>query len=347
VVGVQPVVVVGGLSSPDRRTQDVPVSAGERKFCRVVPRKGAMDRTRRSPEVLALAAFLGGAIACLAAGAAFPMSPEAPVALGLAMIPVALAMLALTLLGGARLPRWALLAQAVVATVLNSVLVANAHTTGGAIGDALAYVWLTIYVALFFPAAATAFAALVTGGFGLGLLAGGLPDMVAPWLIVAVTVFMLGEVLSRVSRAAQGRMATDLLTGALNRGGLHDAAERVTRRSRRRTEALAVAALDLDGFKEINDQRGHATGDRLLAEASAAWRAALRREDVLARTGGDEFVLLLPNTSQEEAAAILARVREAHPVAWSAGVTDWRADDTLESCLERADRRLYAAKSTR
>jgi diguanylate cyclase (GGDEF)-like protein len=306
-----------------------------------------MARVSRPPEVLALAALLGGATACLAAGVAFPMTPQAPVGLGLALIPVALGMLALTLVAGARLPRWALLAQATVAVVLNSLLVAKAHTTGGAAGDALAYVWLTAYVALFFPAASTAFTAVVAAGFGVGLLAGGLPGMLTPWIILTVTVVTLGEVLSRVSRAAQGRMVTDGLTGALNRGGLHEAAQRVTRRGRRRTGELTVAALDLDGFKEVNDRGGHATGDRLLVEAAAAWRTALRRDDVLARTGGDEFVLLLPNTSQDEAAAILARVRDAHPVAWSAGVTDWRAGDTLETCLERADQHLYAAKNAR
>jgi diguanylate cyclase (GGDEF)-like protein len=303
-----------------------------------------MVRPSRPPEVLALAALLAGAFASLLAGVVFPLSAQAPVALGIALLPVAPAMFALTWLGGARLPRWALLAQTVVAALLNSLLVAHAHTTGGAIGDALAYVWLTVYVALFFPWASTAFTALCAAGFGAGLLAGGLPQMVAAWIVLTITLLSLGEVLSRVTRSVQGRLATDVLTGALNRGGLHAAAARVTRRTRRRTETLTVAALDLDGFKEVNDQRGHAMGDRLLVEAAAAWRAALRHDDVLARTGGDEFVLLLPNTSTVEAGAILARVRAAHPVAWSAGVTEWRAGDTLESCLERADRELYAAK---
>jgi diguanylate cyclase (GGDEF)-like protein len=305
---------------------------------------GSMARPSRPPEVLALSALLAGATASLLAGVLFPMSAQAPVGLGVALLPVAVAMLALTFFAGARLPRWMLLAETVLAVVLNSVLVAHAHTNGGAAGDALAYVWLTVYVALFFPWASTAFSALCAAGFGLGLLAGDLSHMLAAWIVMTVTVVSLGEVLAHVSRFVQGRLATDVLTGALNRGGLHDAARRVTRRSRRKTEALAVAALDLDGFKAINDERGHATGDRLLVEAAAAWRAALRRDDVLARTGGDEFVVLLPNTSADEAVTILERVRAAHPVAWSAGITDWRPGDTLESCLERADQELYAAK---
>ena len=315
-----------------------------RKFARRRSFSEGMARASRPPEVLALAALLAGATVSLLAGVVFPMSEQAPVAVGWALLPVAVAMTALTYVAGARLPRRVLLAQATLAVVLNSLLVAHAHTTGGAIVDALAYAWLTIYVALFFPWASTAFSALCAAGFGIGLLAGDLPHMLAAWIVLTVTVLSLGELLARASRSVRGRLATDVLTGVLNRGGLHDAARRATRRSRRKTEALAVAALDLDGFKAVNDERGHATGDRLLVEASTAWRAALRRDDVLARTGGDEFVLLLPNTSAAEAVTILERVREAYPVAWSVGITDWRPGDTLESCLERADRELYVAK---
>jgi diguanylate cyclase (GGDEF)-like protein len=132
-----------------------------------------------------------------------------------------------------------------------------------------------------------------------------------------------------------------------NRSLFRERLEHEIKHSTRTGLPLALLFIDLDGFKEVNDQCGHAAGDRLLVEASAAWRGALRRDDVLARTGGDEFVLLLPNTSQDEAMTILERVRDAYPVAWSAGVTDWRDGDTLESCLERADDRLYAAKGAR
>jgi GGDEF domain-containing protein len=68
---------------------------------------------------------------------------------------------------------------------------------------------------------------------------------------------------------------------------------------------------------------------------------------VLARTGGDEFVLLMPDTDPAEAGAVLARLRAAHPVAWSAGVTGWGTDEPLAACLERADRELYAVKHAR
>jgi diguanylate cyclase (GGDEF)-like protein len=91
----------------------------------------------------------------------------------------------------------------------------------------------------------------------------------------------------------------------------------------------------------------HPADNRLLAEAADAWRAALRGDDFLARTGGDEFVLVMPRTPPEQAEAVLERLRGAHPVRWSAGVTAWRPGESLESCLARADARLYAAKAVR
>jgi diguanylate cyclase (GGDEF)-like protein len=273
----------------------------------------------------------------------FPMTEQAPVRLGAVMIAVALALAVGTLLLGSRVRRTVLLGEAALAVVLNSVLVAFAHTPGGAVGDAIAYGWLMVYVALFFPSATTAFAALVAAGFGVGLLVSGLPGMATPWAVVAVTTWTVGVVVSRVSRLIH----LDTLTGTLNRRGLDVAAERASLRAQRRDEVLTVAALDLDAFKAINDRDGHAAGDRLLSETATAWRGVLRSEDLLARTGGDEFVLIMPRTSREEAAAVLDRLRRSHPVTWSAGIAAWRPGEPLAACLERADERLYGAKAAR
>jgi diguanylate cyclase (GGDEF)-like protein len=302
---------------------------------------------RRPPDVSALVALLLAAAGILAIAVLFPMSPQAPIGLGYVMIAVALAMAGATFAFGPRLPRQVLLGEAVVAVLLNSVLVAAAHTREGAIGDALAYVWLTLYVAVFFPARAVPFAGLVAVAYGAGLLAGGLPAMVGAWAIVAVSVLVAAGVASRLVRIVDVRLRTDALTGALNRGGLAAAAARALERARRRTEELSVVAIDLDDFKQVNEREGHAGGDRLLASAADAWRAELRGEDVLARTGGDEFVLLMPGTSSEQAEAVLERLRRAHPVAWSAGVSVWRPGEPIEACIARADARLYEAKAER
>jgi diguanylate cyclase (GGDEF)-like protein len=302
----------------------------------------------RSPEVKAFTALLCGAAACLGAGVVFPMTPEAPRTLAGVFIVVALAMAAGTWLLGERLPRVFLLVEACVACILNSVLVSQSATAGGAIADAFAYVWLTVFVAAFFPRAWWPFGLLVAAAFGGGLLADDLPsNLFSAWVVLSVSVLMAGFVVAMVSRAMLGRMSTDALTGTLNRAGLHDAAHRLRLRRRRDTPGVTVAALDLDGFKAVNDNNGHATGDRLLAEATAAWRSALRAGDVLARTGGDEFIVLMPDTAPSEATLVLDRLRDAHPVAWSAGVADWQADEPLSVCIERADRELYAAKHAR
>jgi diguanylate cyclase (GGDEF)-like protein len=299
---------------------------------------------RRSPEVMSLVAFLLCAAAVLLVAVLFPMSDGTPIRLGYVMIGVALAMAAATYAFGDRVRRGVLLAEAAAIVALNSVLVANAHTTGGAIGDTLAYGWLIVWVAVFFPPAAGAFAALIGVGFGLGLLASGLPAMHAPWALVTLASATVGIVMGRVSRVVRRHVATDPLTGTLNRGGLHAAAGRAATRTRRRSEQIMVAVLDLDGFKAVNDRSGHAEGDRLLTEATAAWRRALRSDDLLGRVGGDEFVVIMPRTAPDEAARVLDRLRGVHPVAWSAGVAEWRPGEALEACLERADERLYAAK---
>jgi diguanylate cyclase (GGDEF)-like protein len=300
----------------------------------------------RSPEVKALTALLCGAAVCLGAGVLVPMTPDAPRALGSVFIAVALAMAAATWFLADRRPRGVLLAEACAACVLNSVLVSRSATAGGAIADAFAYVWLTVYVAAFFPRAWWPYGLLVATAFGGGLVASGLPGLLSAWMVLSVSVLMAGFVVAMVSRAMLGRMSTDALTGTLNRSGLHDAAHRLRLRRRRDTPIVTVAALDLDGFKAVNDANGHATGDRLLAEATAAWRSALRSDDVLARTGGDEFIVLMPNTAPTEAHAVLTRLRDAHPVAWSAGIAPWEADEPLAACIERADAALYEDKQS-
>jgi diguanylate cyclase (GGDEF)-like protein len=183
--------------------------------------------------------------------------------------------------------------------------------------------------------------------FGAGILVADVPGMATAWAIVSLTVVSAAVVVSRVSRHIRHDALTDQLTGTLNRTGLADAADGLGARRRRGEGRVAVAMLDLDGFKHVNDRHGHAAGDHLLVELTAAWRAALRQTDVLARTGGDEFVLIMPGTTAEEAGAVLARLERAHPARWSAGTVTWDPGESLEACLERADRRLYAAKSGR
>jgi len=302
----------------------------------------------RSPEVRALTALLCGAAACLLAAVLFPMSERAPVTIGWWALGLAVLLAGATFRWGDRVPRWVLFAENSVITVINSFLVTQAATTGGAVIDAFAYIWLSVYTAAFFPRLWLPFATLVSAGFGVALLINDLPGMFTAWLLLTISVMTASGVVSQVSRVMQGRLATDALTGALNRSGLAEAARRVSlRRRSAATRQITVAALDLDGFKAVNDQTGHAAGDRLLADATAAWRAVLRHDDVLARVGGDEFIVLMPDTTATEATSVLERLRSSHPVAWSAGIATWHTDEPIEACIQRADRELYAAKHAR
>jgi diguanylate cyclase (GGDEF)-like protein len=301
---------------------------------------------RRSPEVVSLVVLFAGSALMLLVAVLFPMSERTPVSLCGALIGVATVLATGTYALAPRLPRWTLLGQAYLATLLNGVLVSQAALPVGAMADAVAYAWLTVYVALFFPRAALAFTGFVSVSFGIALLISGLPGMVNPWVLITLTTVAVAVVLGRLSLTFQRHLHTDPLTGALNRDGLAEA-ERVLLHTRRRDDQLAVAVLDLDGFKAVNDVHGHAEGDRVLAGAVAAWRGVLRKEDQLARTGGDEFVLLMPRTSREQAETVLARLRDAHEVAWSGGVSIYRPGEPLEACIERADRRLYEAKARR
>jgi len=121
--------------------------------------------------------------------------------------------------------------------------------------------------------------------------------------------------------------------------------------------ATSIALLDIDHFKQINDHHGHAAGDTVLRSFAAALRAAVRDGDVVARWGGEEFLLMLPNTGAEQAAALLERIRlgvaalavpglDGLRIAFSGGVCVRNADETFADTINRADKALYRAKSS-
>lgn len=139
---------------------------------------------------------------------------------------------------------------------------------------------------------------------------------------------------------------TDELTGLPNRRAWDEELRREIARAGRMGYALCLILLDIDHFKDFNDTRGHQAGDALLAEAAASWRLLLRVTDFIARYGGDEFLVLLPDCTREEALDVVDRLREVTPngQTLSAGLTFWRSPMTAEQLLARADGVLYEAK---
>jgi len=141
----------------------------------------------------------------------------------------------------------------------------------------------------------------------------------------------------------------DPLTGVANRRRLEEHLREVLANADLSHRPLCLIAVDLDGFKAYNDERGHAAGDRLLKAAASAWNAALRDGDLITRMGGDEFLVVLPNCSLDVSTRIAARLRDVVPDGQrcSTGVSCWNGKDTADELLAAADRSLYATKGTR
>lgn len=151
------------------------------------------------------------------------------------------------------------------------------------------------------------------------------------------------DLLVRLEQVAR----TDDLTGLPNRRALREALDRELQRARREGHTVCVGILDLDFFKRYNDAFGHLAGDRLLADASMAWRDTLRGgTDLLARFGGEEFVVILP-TTMDAAFETLERMRARTPGGQtvSVGLASCDPDETADELLARADGALYAAKA--
>jgi diguanylate cyclase len=148
----------------------------------------------------------------------------------------------------------------------------------------------------------------------------------------------------------------DQLTTALNRRGLDEAFQTEAARGERSGKPLAIALLDLDNFKALNDRLGHQAGDSALVHLVNVVREAIRPTDVIGRYGGEEFVILLPDTGLDEADAVMVRVQRALTrrfflhnnerllITFSCGIAQLTKGETWAQALDRADRALYDAK---
>ena len=165
-------------------------------------------------------------------------------------------------------------------------------------------------------------------------------------MLAAETAMALerSDLLARLEASAR----TDELTGLLNRRAWDEQLPREMARARRQSDPLCVAMLDLDFFKNYNDERGHQSGDRLLKQSAAAWANELRASDTLARYGGEEFTVALPGCTLANATTIVERLRAAMPAEQtvSAGIACWNGRESAEELVGRADAALYEAKRT-
>lgn len=149
----------------------------------------------------------------------------------------------------------------------------------------------------------------------------------------------------------------DELTGVLNRRGFIIHAEQCMRVANRNREHLSVLFIDVDGLKQVNDQQGHAAGDRLIRECAALLRQILRDSDIIGRVGGDEFAVVALGCTPERLPELLARIRtrlerhnaqpgQAPHVSLSVGsvIYDPQQPEPMDVLLGRADAEMYARK---
>lgn len=172
-------------------------------------------------------------------------------------------------------------------------------------------------------------------------------------LFTLLTLLAFVLIASERVREEFERLATkDSLTGALMRGAWHALSQAEVDRGRRHARPLSLVAMDLDHFKHINDSLGHAAGDQALIDFVQRAGTHLRRQDLLGRLGGEEFVLLLPETGLEDATTVAERIRLATERATgtprytvSIGVATLQPEETtISALLARADAAMYRAK---
>jgi diguanylate cyclase (GGDEF)-like protein len=280
---------------------------------------------------------------------------------------------------GHRLPEWAIH----VTLAIGSLLITRAVLYSGDQVSfySVWYIWVGLFAFYFFRRlVATAHVAFASALFAVTLIVHPASSPVARWLTIVATLAVAdafidtlvgrargeaqqanrsAETMGREAEAARERwlaseaerarvetMArTDDLTGLPNRRAWQEELPRELLRAGRTGAPLCVAMLDLDYFKDYNDEYGHQAGDRLLKQTAAVWEVHLRGTDFLARYGGEEFAIVLPGCELPRALEVVERLRASTPEGTcSAGVTLWDRSESAEELVGRADRALYVAK---
>ncbi|MNF52860.1 Response regulator PleD [compost metagenome] len=195
-----------------------------------------------------------------------------------------------------------------------------------------------------------------------GALAGIRQSLYLNLLICLVVTAIVLSLVSIVLRRYQARIAalatTDQLTELLNRRGFDLLANQAIQEARRNPSPLCALLLDLDNFKDLNDSHGHLAGDEVLRGFANKLRDNLRQSDIICRWGGEEFILLLKDTSPEQARLLAEKIRQQTAqnnfsyqgaslhITTSIGLAELHPDDSLSELLARTDRALYRAKQS-
>jgi diguanylate cyclase (GGDEF)-like protein len=323
-------------------------------LCRT-PRERArmIDMERRLAPVRHLC-FAAMAVALVASGPWFGWWTLAP----LALAAIGFVVLGRGIEDAAR-PEYRL---ALAWVLSQSLIAASIALTGGPDSPALA--WLAIPT-ITLPARFGVRGVLAGSGLTIGILllvtvgidAAAVLDYPVPTIMtltLIVSVTALSVALMRSDLEHRSEAAIDQLTGMLNRGALDARVAELEAQARRTPQPVALIVADLDRFKTINDEFGHAVGDAVLAEVAERFRGELRAYDLAYRLGGEEFLVLLPGAGEREAAELAESLRRCVAidpirdvgvtVSFGVGAWDGRGDFDFRELFDRVDRALYRAK---
>jgi diguanylate cyclase (GGDEF)-like protein/putative nucleotidyltransferase with HDIG domain len=314
-------------------------------------------------RVAALLFAVGGLVAFLVVSAPHPPQVN-ETGFILVGIMAELGALALYLLAG-RISMGAIQILIAVGTVMiTSCIAMSGEARGASVSDnEMLYVWVALFTAYFFTVGrALVLVAWAVVCYAVTLWFFSPHDIVVTrWVETAFTLGIATLLIALLKSRVQGllnRLAdaarTDPLTDLHNRRGFEESIEVEIERARRGGHSLTLLVADLDHFKRVNDRLGHAAGDAALTEVGRILRAGKRQIDYAARTGGEEFALILPDTTEEEAYVVAERLRaavqqsfadELVPLTFSFGIAGYpHRGATTDALLRVADRALYAAK---
>ena len=319
--------------------------------------------SKASARVAAILWGLGGAISFLVVLAPHPEEVYVP---GFVLVGVVAELVALGLwLLDERVSKRALNYVIGAGSVLISADIAMSGEQFGASmpDNEMLYVWVALYSAYFFTGRqATLQVAWAACLYGVTLWVVSPHDVIATrWIetvsTLAIAVLIITLLKSRVQTllaALADAARTDPLTGLNNRRGFEECIDVEIERARRSGHPLTLVLCDLDHFKRVNDRLGHAAGDAALSRIGRLLREGKRQIDYAARTGGEEFALILPETNEQEAYVVAERLRtavqdafaeELVPLTFSFGIAGFpHHGRTRDELLRSADRGLYAAK---
>jgi diguanylate cyclase (GGDEF)-like protein len=328
--------------------------AGKLPICRAMGSTWADIRFNR--RIMAYTAAAIYAIAGLDGGIEGFIPGDPP--FSIVPVVVVFVIFGLLMVFGPRLPRWGL----ALLGPLGVTLIAYAITTTPGPGDAAVLYALPVFWTAFFfgrrGAAAIVGCVAIAQAVALLLMPssdaypGRWIDVMVSVLGVSLVVLVLERRNELLLQRLAGEARTDPLTGLLNRRGFDEHAAREFAHAHRDGTSIALAMLDIDHFKRVNDERGHLVGDRVLVHLAQVLANASRIIDVAARLGGEEFAVLMPGSDAAGAEAFIERVRGAleHPgsdlpaVRISAGVAAESRPPDVRTMLEQVDHALYAAK---